>query len=71
VGVPLRRIQAPRGSRRWSPLAQLAPGSTLLMLVTLSKIIVANQNMSLNFHSRTLYFPDVIVRDTYVEFLCN
>jgi hypothetical protein len=39
----------------------------LLMLVTLSKTIAANQDMSLNFRSRPFYFRDVIVHDTYFE----
>jgi hypothetical protein len=50
--VPVLRIQVPRGSRRRSPLARSPMSSTLLTLATLQKIIVANQDTLLNFHSR-------------------
>jgi hypothetical protein len=48
----LLRTQALRRSRRWSLLALSLLSSTSPMLATLQKIIAANQDTSLNFHSR-------------------
>jgi hypothetical protein len=64
------RVQALRRFRRRSPLARSPTRSTLLMLATLQKIIVANQDMSWNFRSRICTSQCNCCR-TILKFLCN